>query len=133
MKCTNCGADLSYNEKICSNCGENNDSYMPPAPHYEQVESGDSRQNYSEEPQDPYIATESQQHNTNVNQMVKSEESWLYAILALIFGALGGWLGLLFGIIGLIRYKELNESGKRVMCGIGIGLWVFWIIILAIL
>lgn len=30
MKCPNCGNEVSVNEKICSNCGENNESYIAP-------------------------------------------------------------------------------------------------------
>jgi len=47
-------------------------------------------------------------------------------IAAIIFGALGGWLGLLFGIVGLCTYK--TEKNKK-NCKIGIGLFIGWTII----
>lgn len=30
MRCTNCGNEVSCNEKICANCGENNADYVAP-------------------------------------------------------------------------------------------------------
>lgn len=30
MKCPNCGNEVSVNERICSNCGENNENYIAP-------------------------------------------------------------------------------------------------------
>lgn len=47
-------------------------------------------------------------------------------LLALIFGLLGGWLGLLFGIIGLAKYKE---KSNRIMCIVGIVAWAIWLVI----
>lgn len=53
-------------------------------------------------------------------------ETSTMGILAIVFGALGGWLGLLFGIIGLCTNKEANN---RRNCKIGIGLFCAWIVI----
>lgn len=53
-------------------------------------------------------------------------ESGGMGIAAIIFGALGGWLGLLFGIIGLSTYK--TEKNRK-NCKIGIGLFIGWIIL----
>ncbi len=51
-------------------------------------------------------------------------------IASIIFGALGGWLGLLFGIIGLSTYKlPVNRRN----CKIGIGLFVGWIVLYLII
>lgn len=61
---------------------------------------------------------------------VEKEETSLYGILAIVFGALGGWLGLVFGIIGLKTYK--NETYRK-YCKIGIGLFVAWVVIAIIL
>lgn len=57
-------------------------------------------------------------------------ENSIYGILAIVFGALGGWLGLVFGIVGLKTYK--NETYRK-YCKIGIGLFVGWIVIAVIL
>lgn len=50
--------------------------------------------------------------------------------LALIFGILGGWIGLLMGVIGLATYKEPKN---RKNCKIGIGLFVAWIVVYVII
>lgn len=56
----------------------------------------------------------------------QAPETSTIGILAIVFGALGGWLGLLFGIIGLCTNKEPNN---RRNCKIGIGLFCVWIVI----
>ena len=60
----------------------------------------------------------------------EKEESSVFAILAIVFGALGGWLGLVFGVIGLATYKNPSNKTK---CKIGIALWAVWLVILVIL
>lgn len=57
-------------------------------------------------------------------------ESSAIGILAIIFGAFGGLLGLIFSIIGLSIYKEPQN---RTNCKIGLGLFVGWIVIVIIL
>ncbi|MDE5867530.1 MAG: zinc ribbon domain-containing protein [Anaeroplasmataceae bacterium] len=58
-----------------------------------------------------------------------SETSTL-GILSIVFGALGGWLGLVLGIIGLCMYKKKENRTK---CIIGMCLSIAWIVILIIL
>jgi hypothetical protein len=62
----------------------------------------------------------------------ESRAPQVLGILSVVFGALGGWLGLLFGIIGLAvdkdkKYKNLNITG---MCLFGAWL-IIWIIVFA--
>ncbi len=59
-----------------------------------------------------------------------SDENTVYGILAIVFGALGGWLGLVFGIIGLSTYKDPKN---RKNCKIGIGLFIAWVVLYIIL
>lgn len=58
---------------------------------------------------------------------VKTEKdrSWL-GVCSIIFGALGGLLGLIFGIIGLSTSQ--NEKIRK-NCKIGIGLFCGWIVL----
>ena len=56
---------------------------------------------------------------------ISMAESPTYANLALLFGALGGWLGLFFGIKGLRSYTNYTYLRK---CKIGIGLFCGWIV-----
>ena len=51
-------------------------------------------------------------------------ENGTLAICALVFGALGGILGLILGIVGLTKYQS---SGYRAMCIVGIILSILWI------
>ncbi|MFA6865997.1 MAG: hypothetical protein WCR54_00600 [Clostridia bacterium] len=53
------------------------------------------------------------------------EESSTMGILSIVFGALGGWLGLVLGIIGLTKYKIAKN---RKNCKIGIGLFCAWVV-----
>ncbi len=57
---------------------------------------------------------------------ISNKESNIWGVLSLIFGILGGLLGLVFGIVGLCTYKEKQN---RLMCKIGIGIFLLWIII----
>lgn len=57
---------------------------------------------------------------------IKQVESNVWGILSIVFGALGGWLGLVFGIIGLCTYKD--ESNRK-KCKIGIGLVLGWVVL----
>lgn len=56
----------------------------------------------------------------------RSKKDWI-GTCAIIFGALGGWLGLIFGIIGLCSSRD---RFVRKNCKIGIGLFFGWIILL---
>ncbi len=53
-------------------------------------------------------------------------ESSAIAYLALIFGLFGGLLGLILGIIGLVKYREPKN---RMLSAIGIVLFLFWVFI----
>lgn len=53
------------------------------------------------------------------------------AILAVVFGALGGWLGLVFAIIGMRTYTKGTRNYK--MSKIGLILWIVWVIVAILL
>ena len=117
MKCNQCGKDIYSSDRYCSNCGENNDNYVI------------SVTNEIEETVQPFY-NKTAESVTNIyieNQQPQVIETSTFGVLAIVFGALGGFLGLVFGIIGLSTYK--NPSNRR-NCGIGIGLWIAWMIIL---
>lgn len=55
------------------------------------------------------------------------EDSPAYGILAILFGVMGGFLGLVFGLVGLkLIYKQ---EANRVCCKIGIGFFVVWVVL----
>ena len=51
-------------------------------------------------------------------------------VLAVVFGAAGGLLGLILGIIGLSTYKK---EGNRRNCKGGIALFFVWVVIIIIM
>lgn len=57
---------------------------------------------------------------------LEKQESSVIGILAIVFGALGGWIGLVLGIVGLKTYK--NETYRK-YCKIGIILFCVWVVI----
>ncbi len=60
----------------------------------------------------------------------EKKESGTLGILAIVFGALGGWLGLVLGIVGLCSYKK--KENKR-NCIIGMCLFAGWVVFIIIL
>lgn len=63
--------------------------------------------------------------NNQTNNSVSTESS-VIGILAIVFSALGGCLGLIFAIIGLCTYKE---SKNRRYCFIALGIFAAWFVI----
>ena len=55
-----------------------------------------------------------------------AKEGKVLGILAIIFGALGGILGLILSIIGICTYKQ---PANRRNCYIGLALFVVWVVI----
>lgn len=68
--------------------------------------------------------------NTNVcpkcgsqqQKEVKKSPSAAIAVLSVVFGVLGGWLGLVFSIIGLKMYEK--GTGCRTACYVGLCIWL---------
>ncbi len=99
MYCKNCGKEIDDNSTFCPYCGQ-------------QIN----------ENTDYYYTG-----NNNNNNIKK--ESQVIGILAIIFSALGGWLGIIFAIIGLATYKE---KSNRNLCKIALGICAAWVILLII-
>ncbi len=99
MFCKNCGKEIDDNSTFCPYCGQ-------------QIN----------ENTDYYYTG-----NNNNNNIKK--ESQVIGILAIVFSALGGWLGIIFAIIGLATYKE---KSNRNLCKIALGICAAWVILLII-
>lgn len=138
MKCSCCGKELVSSDRFCPNCGQNNDYYVEPkkkdinetpivnqpistTPVKNQTYDNQNSQNYN------INSSQNSYQQTPVVVQQQDVEGSSIAICAVVFGALGGWLGLVLGIVGLCRYKE---KGNRVMCIIGILSWVIWLVVL---
>ena len=132
--CTNCGAKLEDDYKVCPYCGQrvereaevtpesvaSETPYVEDTRRYETVEpSRDDIDNYFNGVNDSPKPEQHYNHNAK-------DTSPVFAILALVFGILGGWLGIVFGAIGLSKYKS---GPYRNMCIVGIVLAVAWIAI----
>ena len=141
MKCTCCGKELYSTDRFCPNCGQNNEYFVEPVEAKpEVVENNNNNNGYINQPINRVPINNNQNYNNSnyqnnqsyqqppvvVVQQQAPEGSGI-AVAALIFGLLGGWLGLVFGIIGLCKYKE---SGNRAMCIVGMVAWVVWLVII---
>ncbi len=122
MKCNCCGKEISSSDRYCKNCGQNNPNYIEP----KEVEVLNDNLGTSFNPKMDEPTYQKQIYVYNAVE----KENCAIGVLSLIFGILGGWLGLLLGIIGLCKYKE---TGNRVMCWLGLGIYVFWMILYIII
>ncbi len=94
------------------------------APPYSQQIDAAGQQNTYQTP--PYTQ---QQPQMNANG---KPPGYGLSIASLIFGLLGGWLGLIFGIIALAKNKVLKDKGVQVRSILGIVFWAIWFIILLV-
>ena len=131
MKCACCGQELSSRDRFCPNCGENNEGFVQinETPVRETPKPINNSQPINRVP----IYTNDNQssqnssifyHQTNISIQPQTEGAAI-AVLALVFSILGGWLGLVFAIIGLSKY---TTKKYRVMCGVSLGLIIAWFI-----
>lgn len=152
--CTNCGAKLGDQYKFCPYCGhEVENDFAAPTPENVAAEtpfdetqqaapsqsiddiysnrsgeiveepSRDDIDNYFNGIGDENKAQPQQEQRYSHNAKVVSP---VFAILALVFGILGGWLGIVFGAIGISKYKK---GPYRNMSIAGLVLAIAWIAI----
>lgn len=131
MKCTCCGKEITDSDRICPNCGENNEGYVEVVVPAQQRTNSYTNQSINRV---PINNTPSNQNNgttvyaysqTQVVSNVTPEGKGL-AVCAIIFSVLGGWLGLLLSIIGLCTYKNPEN---RSLCKIGLGFCIGWFVL----
>ena len=126
MRCSCCGNEVREDERFCNNCGQNNEGYVERKP-IERVEIYTQPSNSStySQPNGSYQQTNNYYQQNNYQQPQVQESSTL-GVLAIVFSILGGWLGLLFSIIGLCTYKEPENKSK---CKIALGICIVWVVI----
>lgn len=136
MKCTCCGKELTRDDRYCTNCGQNNPGYVERV-NVESTQTNSYRpNNYNANNYCNYNSNNNtsngynnQPIHTQTNYYIKTESKAI-GILALIFSILGGWLGLLFSIIGLCTYKEPEN---KTLCKISLCIFGAWVVLIFIL
>lgn len=103
--CPKCGAENVDDAAFCEKCGA---SFSNPTPKsYDDEEGAD-------------LASTGSTHGMHV-----------VSILALVFGILGGWAGLVLAIIGLANPDTVGTD--RTYCKIGLGFFIGWVILIIVL
>jgi len=125
MKCKFCGSELKDSDVYCGKCGNkySSESYCKKCG--KKVEDGNAFCSNCGEPVDNYEEVEIRTQTQNTQQP-QANETPTIGILAIVFGALGGILGLIFSIIGLSLY---TTPTYRTYCKIGLWLVVGWALI----
>ena len=120
MYCKQCGFEVSQQERLCSNCGENNDNYVPVAKNdYQEINQSTLNQNYNQ--------SQYQQEYKYQQQYAPTSSAALICGIISIFFA-----GLILGIIGLVLASKPNAAHKtaaRVTSIIGIVGWALLVIL----
>lgn len=124
MRCSCCGNEVREDERYCNNCGQNNEGYVESKP-IEKVEIYKQPSNNSQS-QGTYHQTNNYYQQNTYQQQPQVQESSTIGVLALVFSILGGWLGLLFSIIGLCTYKTPENKTK---CKIALGICIAWLVL----
>ncbi|MCH3909741.1 MAG: zinc ribbon domain-containing protein [Bacilli bacterium] len=107
MFCLNCGKEISDEVSYCPYCGAKVKKEAP-------KEEG-------------HITPEVVEVNDNSKDAPKHSSAWTFGLVSIILGALSmGELGLIFGIIGLIKSKEKVERAMNIV-GIVLSVCLFWV------
>ena len=135
--CPQCGKQLDDSANFCDSCGARQpiDSKIEKDYYAEPLEGSmvEDEHRYQgsildKESVDNTINTEPEQI-----QPVAKEQSGTLAILALTFGILGTFFGIIFGVLGLTFYKA-DRVNERRMCFAGIITpVVLWIVIFIVI
>ena len=129
-KCKHCGMKIPNDSLFCPKCGKsvNSDLSLDDYAANDPYHSTSEETKEKEEEVDNSSYVEEQKENTPKNKEETSLSTYsnTFSILSLVFGALGGWLGLLFGILVLTSSKVEKE---RKRAKIGIGLFFAWFVV----
>lgn len=139
-RCKSCGTIVPDDSKYCYKCGGTSfgeedevslSDYGASDPYHSVSSESDDT---SIKPEKVETTEDDQQSETKVSHdELRSSSDSIYhtlAILSIVFGALGGLLGLILGIVVLSCTKDHGDRKKAI---IGISLFVMWSIIALIL
>lgn len=126
MKCLCCGQEITSKDRYCPNCGENNEGYVEIEETSKFTQTSNINQPINRVPINPSTGTTNNYtQNIQVVTPCKAENKAL-GICAIIFSALGGWLGLVLSIMGLCNYKTKEN---RKLCKIGLWICIGWFVV----
>jgi endogenous inhibitor of DNA gyrase (YacG/DUF329 family) len=140
-KCIHCGREVPEDSTYCPYCGNKADKAedkidlsdygphdqngepirsheeeKPSLNDYGQMDSSSSS-NKENEYHDPRYGASNDNGNPTYPTAMTMDTGRILGILSLVFGCLGGWIGIILGAIGLFKSKD---KGTRTMCIIGI-------------
>lgn len=134
-KCKNCGAKVPSDSKYCSKCGNSLieedkkislDDYASNDP-YHSASSKEEVEVERIDNDDEYFENAAPKESSPQ----KKGYDHTFAILALVFGALGGLLSIVFGILVLTSPSASKSDKKKVY--IGFGLCAAWYVLYFVL
>lgn len=122
--CKSCGAEIEENANNCSRCGAAVDKTP------QNLSENTAQQSITAVTAQQPVIVQSENKSYKKIKKNKKPNSYSYSVAAFIFGALGGYFGLIFGIMGLVTNKEKNK-GVTVRCILGIVFFVLWMVVYA--
>ena len=125
MYCSNCGKLIAADNKYCPHCGAKNNNVI------ETYGFGTSGSTFESQNDNPWGYRPRPFFSMQPEVSTKPEDQTL-GVLAIVFSALGGFLGLILAIIGLLHYKQEPGKKKCKTALIILGIWFAIIIIIYI-
>ena len=120
MYCSNCGKLIDSDNKYCPYCGTQNKNVTG---------FGTSGSAY-ETQSDTMWGYRPRPFSTLESEVSTKPEDQTLGVLAIVFSALGGVLGLILAIIGLLHYKQAPGKKKCITALIILAIWVGIIVVL---
>jgi hypothetical protein len=109
MYCYHCGKEIPDDSIYCPYCGS------------EQKHGGTEQEEKTEG-----FYQEAPEYDHHAEQMASyAHTTHVFSILALVFGAIGGLIGPIFGIISLTRHPSNQDKAMDI---VGISCYVLWMI-----
>ena len=125
MYCSNCGKLIAADNKYCPHCGAQNKNVI------ETYSFGTSGSTFESQNDNPWGYRPQPFSSMQTEVSTKPEDQTL-GVLAIVFSALGGFLGLILALIGLCSYKQEPGKKKCKTALIILGVWVGVIVIIYI-
>src|SRR5574344_1669366 len=113
MFCPHCGKEIPSDSRYCPYCGEK----VPPL---------EGEVHEEKKPEEDFREEQSFNSSADHPLYVNDQTTHTFAVLSLVFGALGGLLGPIFAILVLSR-KPSNQD--KAMAIVSLAVTVFWFIL----